>query len=416
MAERPLIVVGFATPALTFLAEFQAPGTVIFIEEPDVIRKRDIPSIVAGSPLVRELIGWEYQLPGAADEFYNTRRDLDPVAVVAPTEYATLFAARLAERYGLPGPGFGAAEVLRDKALLRKVTRAAGIPNPESVEVTGPAKVREFMAAYPGPVVLKPANRQASVGTKVLRSPEEVDSAWSECTVQDEGIMVPDRGFPLRMLAERCLRGPEYSVEMLVRDGVPVFGNVTGKTLYPGPVPVELGHVVPADIDDTLAARLRDQTAAVLRAAGFGSGIVHCEWIVEDGVPYLVECAGRVAGDGIPELIQRAYQIPLMRYFYTVMRGGELPELPQRAQRGAAVRFLPVAAGTVESVDGVEAARALEGVISCTVSVKPGDQVKALRSSWDRVGPVLVVADNPAEAQRLAETAIGHVQVKTRTA
>jgi hypothetical protein len=29
-----------------------------------------------------------------------------------------------------------------------------------------------------------------------------------------------------------------------------------------------------------------------------GSGWTHCEWRVEDGVPYLMECAGRMAGGG----------------------------------------------------------------------------------------------------------------------
>jgi biotin carboxylase len=414
MTERPLIIVGFVPPALPSLSEFQADGTVIFIDEPDVIRKRDIASKVAGSPLMRELIAWEYQMPGAADEFYNARRDLDPAVVVPLTEYATPFAARLAERYGLPGATAGAALILRDKALLRKVARAAGIANPESVEVVGPDQVREFMAAHPGPVVLKPTNRQAAVGTMVVDSPDDVETAWAECVVQDEGIMVPDRDMPLRMLVERFVRGHEYSVEMLVRAGAPVFSNVTGKVLYPGRRPVELGHVVPADIDDELTALLCARTTEVLRAVGFAYGIVHCEWIVEDGVPHLVECAGRFAGDGIAELIERAYPIELVKQFYTLMRGDELPELPQRASRAAAVRFVDATPGVVESVDGVEAARALDGVVSCAVTVQAGDRVRELRSSWDRVGSALVVADTPAEAVRLAAAATGRVQLKVR--
>ena len=78
-----------------------------------------------GERLVRELVEWEYTRAGTADEFYATHRDLNPVAVVPLIEYATPFAARLAERFGLPGASLGAAQILRDKALPRKV-RAAG--------------------------------------------------------------------------------------------------------------------------------------------------------------------------------------------------------------------------------------------------------------------------------------------------
>jgi biotin carboxylase len=233
---------------------------------------------------------------------------------------------------------------------------------------------------------------------------------------QDEGIMVPDRPMPLRMLVESFVRGHEYSVEMLVRDGVPLFTNITDKVLYPGARPVELGHVVPAEVGEELGALLRQSTADVLRAVGFGTGIVHCERIVSDGVPYLVECAGRFAGDGIAELIERAYPIPLVKHFYTLMRGDELPPLPERAEGAVAVRFLQVEPGEVTAVEGVEAAKALPGVVSCSVTVAPGGTVRELRSSWDRVGSVMACAASPGEAMQLAEKAIEQVRVEVRQA
>ena len=125
---RPVILVGFVGAALPTLPNIQPDQSVIFVEEPDVVRKRDVRTKVAECPTVRELVEWEFHLPGKADEFYHAYRDLDPEAVIPLTEYATPFAARLAERYGLPGAGFAAATLLRDKALLRNVSRAAGSP------------------------------------------------------------------------------------------------------------------------------------------------------------------------------------------------------------------------------------------------------------------------------------------------
>jgi biotin carboxylase len=415
VTDKPVVIVGFVAAALASLAEFQPDRSVIFVEEPDVVRKREVHAKVADSALVREVIEWEHHLPGKADEFYLRHRDLDPAAIVPLTEYATPFAARLAERYGLPGAGFGAAQILRDKALLRRVSRAAGIANPEMTEVRSPADVLAFMYRCGGPVVLKPANRQASVGTQVIHEPAEVGAAWSTCVVQDEGVYVPDRPMELRMLAERYIAGHEYSVEMLVRDGTQLFVNVTGKQLFPGPRPVELAHVVPADIAPALTTLLGDQTRRVVAAVGFRNGIVHCEWIVSGGVPYLVECAGRFAGDGIIELIQRAYGVRLVRSYYAVMRGEPLSEaLPQVAAGAAAVRFLSIDPGIVEDVRGVDAATNADGVFLCDVSVAAGDRFTGLRSSWDRVGDVMVTADSPAEALRLAEAATSLVQIDVR--
>ncbi|MFD0815794.1 ATP-grasp domain-containing protein [Amycolatopsis umgeniensis] len=400
------------TPVLMALTGTEPDGSVVLVEEPDVIRKRDLRAKLAGSTLVRELIEWEHASPGTADEFYATHRDLDPVAVVPLIEYATPFAARLAERYGLPGASLGAAQILRDKALLRKVSAAAGLANPESATVTSPAEVLAFMGAHPGPVVLKPANRQAAVGTRIIQDPAEVEQAWKSCVEQDEGIFVPDRPMPLSMLVERYVHGPEYSVEMLVRGGRRLFANVTGKQLYPGPRPVELAHVVPADIPDELTETLAEKTCQVVAAVGFADGILHCEWIVSDGVPYLVECAGRIAGDGIMEIIDRAYSMRLLRSYFVMMRGEPLPELPRRATGGAAVRFVPMEPGVIDAVLGLEDARQAEGVFLVDIMVEPGHRFTELRSSWDRTGLVMAVADSPAEALRRAEKAAGLIRIE----
>ncbi|MET7400238.1 ATP-grasp domain-containing protein [Dactylosporangium sp. NPDC005572] len=410
--DGTVILVGFVAAAVPTLPQIQPEQSVIFVEEPDVVRKRDVRDKIAGSAVIRDLVEWEFHLPGKADEFYHAYRDLDPVAVIPLTEYATPFAARLAERYGLPGAGFAAATLLRDKALLRNVSRAAGVTNPRSVRVEGPHEVLAFMREVGGPIVLKPANRQASVGALLIHDPADVPDAWEACVVQDEGVFVPDRPMELRMLAEECVVGQQFSVEMLLRAGQDLFVNVTRARLVPGPVPAEESHVVPADTTPELIALLGEQTRRVVDAVGFRTGIVHCEWIVSDGVPHLVECAGRFAGDGIIELIERAYPVDLVRAYYAVMKGEPIPgPLPRAAQRGAAVRFLSIDAGVVRDVRGVEEAGRAEGVFLCDVTVTAGQRFGGLRSSWDRVGDVMVTGGSPQEALRLAEAAAALIEI-----
>lgn len=410
---KPVIVVGFVGVTIGLVAQFQPDDSVIYVEEPDVVRKRHVRDQIEGVGFVRGLIEWEYLTPGKADEFFHAHRDLDPAAIIPAIEYATPFAARLAERYGLPGATFGAAQIMRDKALLRRVTAAAGIPNPAGVRVTSPADVLAFL--HGKPIVLKPSNRQASVGTQVIRDPDEVEQAWAHCTAQDEGIFVPDRPMELSMLAEEFVEGEEFSVEMLVRSGKPLWANVTGKQLVPGPLPVELAHIVPADIPPELDELLKEETARVIDATGFRDGIVHCEWIVSDGVPHLVECAGRLAGDGILDVIQLAYPVELLRCYYAVLKGEDPPsDLPARAKAGAAVRFLTIEPGEVASVEGVDEARQLDGVHLLQVTVAPGERFDGLRSSWDRAGIVMATGDTAAEALRRAENAVATVHIEVR--
>jgi len=410
------ILVGYSRAWLGALAAYQPERSLIFVEEPDVMRKRGLLAAATADATLRELIEWEYQLDGAADAFYHRYRHLTPAAVVPVVEYSVPFAARLAERYGVPGAGFGAALLLRDKHLLRSVTAAAGIANPPSVPVAGPAEVKAFMAELGGPVVLKPANRQASLGTMIISSQAEIDAAWQDCADQDEGVFFPDRPAPLRMLAERCVRGEEFSVEMMVRGGRPLFGAATRKFLFDGPRPVERGHLHPADVDTALGERLVAGTARVVAAVGLDTGFVHCEWIVEDGVPHLVECAGRLAGGGVLDIVVLAWQYDIFGQYWRMMRGEPLTEpVPAAPRRYAASWHGRAAAGEVLRVDGVERARAGAGVRLCAVAVEPGERIDELRSSWDRVAMVTADGATAAEALANATRAVDAIVITVRS-
>ena len=408
----PLLVVGYTMAMQKAMDKFMPDDSCMFVDEPTVARKRDAATHLREARATTGVIEWEYQLQGAADGFANAHPDLAPVAVIPGVEYAVPFAARLAERYGLPGAGYGGAEVLRDKHLLREVSGHAGIRNPQSREVDSPDEVRALLAEW-GTVVLKPANRQAAVGVQVLSDAAAVDAAWADCTDQDEGIYQPDREIPIRMLAEEYVRGDEYSVELMSSDGRRVFGNVTAKVLYPGDRPIELGHTVPADVPAELTERLLAATEQVLAAVGFGAGFVHCEWIVDGSdEPCLVECAGRMPGDGIIDLIEYAWDVTIVQAYLALMRGEPVTGLPTTAPRGGAVWFLHPGAGEVVDVTGVEEAEATAGVLAVSVVVHKGDRIGELRSSWDRVALVEAGAPTVAEALRTAQQAIELITIE----
>lgn len=414
--ERPVLLVGYSRYLYLELCRFLPERSLVLVEEPDGARKGKVHE-AAEAAVCREVIEDEYLRPGGADSFFLRHRGLDPAMVLPGHDYAVPVVARLAERYGLPGAGLGAAQILRDKRLMRAVSSAAGIANPVSRPVSSPAAVAALWADTGGPLILKPADRQGAIGTKVISDPAEIDAAWRECTadVAEAEYCLPEREVEARMLAEQLITGPEFSVEMLVRQGRPVFGNVTEKALYQGPRPVEQGHCVPARISAGLAGLLLTQTERLLAAAGFGTGMLHCEWIVQDGVPYLVECAGRLPGDYLPELIKGAYDFDVLRAYADLMRGVEpdCPSVPSVPVRAAVSWHGHAEPGVVVAIDGAEEAAALPGVQTCRVMVKPGETVNPLRSSWDRTAVVTAYDPSVTQALLIAQRAIDTIKIAT---
>jgi biotin carboxylase len=405
-APDPLVIVGFAPEWPDWIAR-AAPGRpAVFIEEPDVARKRGAHEALAAAKHCT-LLEVEYQLPESFEKSLAACPDLRPAAVVPGHEYAVPFAARLAAHHGLPGAGVAAAEALRDKALLRTVTAAHGVPNPASRQAGSEADLARFAAEYGYPLIAKPADRQGSLGMRIAREPADLAATWADALVQEEGDFVPDRPRTPRILVEQFVEGPGFNVIMLVAQGRPAFATVAVKGLFPGARPVEHWHLLPADVPAGVWDALIEATAQVVEAVGMDAGVVGCEWILpEDGSPRLVECCGRLVGDLLISMAELAYGLDIPGALLEILTTGRAPAaLPAAPTRHCSVQFLTGPAGAVLADADAYAPYESAGVLLADVLLEPGDTVPELRSAMNRIGLVLAEAADGPTARARAEAA-----------
>jgi len=398
------IVVGCGLGLLGELDKMLPAGSVTVVEESDLLDANDLRAKAAARACVGEVLDGPAQRHDGGSPL-PAEALAGVVAVIPSWEYSVVATAACAQAAGVPGAGLTAARRLRDKVELRRAADAAGLAQPRWTEPSGPEDVRAFARANGGECVLKPADRQASVGVVLLGPGDDLDAAWRATVEADDAKLRSVNWTPGRFLVEQRLRGPEISAEVLVADGEVVWVNVTDKSLWPGAHPVEAGHVLPSTVDPKVRDRVVEANRALVAAVGFGSGALHSEWILVDGTdPYLVECAGRLPGDAIVPLVDLAYGGSLVEDFVRVLRG-ERPERAERAQRGAAVRFVTARPGLVRAVHGVPEASGVEGVFAAAATVVEGATVGLLASSWDRAGHVLAVGDDAAGAAAIAAQA-----------
>jgi biotin carboxylase len=220
---------------------------------------------------------------------------------------------------------------------------------------------------------------------------------------------------PARLLVEQLLEGPEISVEALIDRGEIVCMSVTAKLVLPGRNPVELGHTVPAAIGEPAARRLDGSMRDLVAATGFRSGILHAEWfLVEGEFPHLVECAGRMAGDGIPTLTDLVYGGSLTAGLLAVLTGhGDSVSRDRQPRRGASVRFLVAEPGIVRAITGVARARTMTGVLQVDVATAAGASVNRVTSSWERLGLVMATGTDGTQSAHRAEAAAAAIIIDT---
>lgn len=410
------VVVGFGATLLSELDVLLPPRSVLVLEEPDVAAAKNAEARLPGHRCVARLLHAATEDEHHVDELVaSVVRPEHVVAVIPALEYGVVAAAALAQAWCLPGAGLPAARTLRDKGLLRQAAGVAGIAQPEWRVADDAAAVAPFRDKHGGWCVLKPADRQASVGVQVIGPDTDLASAWARTMAAGEPAFGSRRSSPSRLLVEQLLEGPEISVEALIDRGEIVCMNVTDKLVLPGRNPVELGHTVPAAIGEAAAQRLDGSMRELVAATGFRSGILHAEWfLVEGEFPHLVECAGRMAGDGIPTLIDLVYGGSMTASLLAVLTGqGDSVNRDRRPRRGASVRFLVAEPGTVRAINGVAQAQSMTGVLKVDIATEVGAMVNRVTSSWERLGLVMAMGADGAHSARRAEAAAAAIVIQT---
>ena len=199
----------------------------------------------------------------------------------------------LAGLLGLPGPGWQAARVCRDKALQRMLFPELS-PRWRLVPPNGRDRLRPESLDYP--LVVKPTARMQSSGVVKVSGPELLAEVL--------------RGYPRHesLLLESLVRGPEFSVETLVQHGRVIWSGVTAKETNEaeGDHFTETAHSSPAELDEPGYRSLVEAGAAVVGRLELRDGVAHSEFRLTARGPVLMEVAARVPGDGITLLWELA--------------------------------------------------------------------------------------------------------------
>jgi hypothetical protein len=196
----------------------------------------------------------------------------------------------------------------------------------------------------------------------------------------------------------------EYQVDAVVQGGRTVFASVSR---YFVPVLAHTaGEVVgsrilaPGTLEHRELGALHDRA---VRALGLRDGVTHLEVLRSRGRLFVGEIARRPGGGGIADCVAAATGVDLWEHFLRAELNDPARPVPAAAPVPLARCDLPVRAGEVTAVTPVEDLFAVEGVVSATVSVRPGDNVPPPRSSAANAGHVVFrLAEDGSHAGPLA--------------
>ncbi|MFJ9634475.1 acetyl-CoA carboxylase biotin carboxylase subunit family protein [Streptomyces sp. NPDC101175] len=235
-------------------------------------------------------------ISGMADQAARWAAEYDIRGVLVNAEVYVDAGQVVSDMLGLPGAGWRASRVCRNKLLQRRYLQEW---SPTSVLITAPTsgiadneQATELAKQYDGvfPAAVKPLDRESSIGVRVV---EDVHALLD---------IVADLEPAARLLVEERVQGREYNVDTLVSDGRPIVTLLTQKGTNEDSTEffVELIHTTPPN---NLTGRETEQIVeaqlGVVDRLGFENGYAHAEYrITDDGRVVLMEIAARAPGDG----------------------------------------------------------------------------------------------------------------------
>jgi len=225
--------------------------------------------------------------------------------IVALDEYDMETAATLREHLRIPGMGLTTMRYFRDKLAMRIRALDRRIRVPDFVPVVNHDDIRYYLEHVPGPWVLKPRQEASAIGIKKIQAGDELWPLLDQLGDKQSSFLL-----------EKFVPGEVYHVDSVVSESEVVFANVSKY----GKPPMSVAHggvfttfTVPrgGGADQGLRAINRDLIAAL----GLVRGVAHAEFIQAhaDGNFYFLECAARVGGAYINEMVEAATGINLWR-------------------------------------------------------------------------------------------------------
>ena len=345
-----------------------------------------------GSPdgELRRYLADYLQVPSIMDEadvmhrVHQWLRGRDVDTVLANWEPLVMTAARLRERFGMPGMSVDAVRGFRDKQLMKERVAAAGLRVPKARRVRSIKEVWAALEEVGFPAIIKPISGAGSADTYRVESASELERVLPAMRHVEEAI------------CEEFIDGEEHTYDTVCVDGVPAYESVTRylpnalemrSVEWISPMMISVRDLTRPDVAGGIQLG-RD----VMRALGMGDGMTHMEWFrTASGEAVFGEIACRPGGACVVDLMNYTSDVDLFREWARVVTHRRFEATTERAYNVGIVFKRAQGHGRISRITGLGEFLARHGrhVVEETL-LRPGTPRRDWKSTLLSDGYVVV--------------------------
>ena len=306
----------------------------------------------------------------------------------------------------MPGLSVAAAEYLSNRRPLRERLDACGISQVDYAFVRTPEDAFEAAQGMDPPYYVVLAEG-GSEGESVAEFRDDLALA-SKRAARD----APSS----EVVIESHARGARYSLIGSVHEAGFVITAIIGQQSAKRPFRFPVGLYCPANADSGLDESLRALAQETVRALEIDFGQVRIDVLVSQSELFVLEVDALPAWTWMPvDLIELAGGLSCVENVLRMATGGA--PLAHELQQAAALAWIPTHSGKIVSIDGLEEAASLDGVVEVQLSVRLGDAIRHVvdPAGRDRVGYVAANGPDVKTALARVERALECCHIETST-
>lgn len=337
------------------------------------------------------------------------RNKIDGIITLA-TDLPMRSVARISKKLGLIGISEETALKATNKAEMRNALAAEGVPIPEFYVISDYSSFEtsvNYMLSKFGECIVKPSDSSGSRGVSFIK--KEID--YNLRLIYENVKSFSHSGV---IMVEEYMDGPEVSVETLAINGVVHVIQITDKLTTGAPHFVETGHSQPSMISEELQKTIKSVAVAANHAIGITDGPSHTEIKITKAGPKIVELGARLGGDNITtHLTPLSTGVNMVENVIKIALG-EKPDISKKINKGSAIRYFPQHKGVITSINGIDDAKNVPGVVQVSVIHGVHENISEIIDSGSRVGFVIAQGKTAADAVVACKEAISKVRFEIK--
>lgn len=307
-----------------------------------------------------------------------------------------ILAARLRDRFGIPGMTEDQVIGFRDKQIMKERVKAAGLRVPFSQRVRNGKEAKEAAERIGFPLIVKPISGAGSADTYRCDSMQELDVALAKMRHVSEASV------------EEFIDGEEFTFDTICVEGQPIYMNVAA--YLPKPLIARSNEWISPviiTVRDLAQPKLQGGIAlgkGVLKALQMGDGFTHMEWyLTPKGEAVFGEIGCRPGGAHLVDQMNYTSDADLFREWARVVCWHSFKADATRRYNAAIVFKRALGQGRITRITGLNdyMARYGDWVVEETL-LRPGQHRRNWKQTLISDGHILVRHPDWGTAHKMA--------------